>query len=68
MMYIQKTMHNMIYVTGVYSVEIIDIYHTINVINVKPCMMALLIELYLFMALTIFQGHRCVNMNCKLFL
>ena len=40
----------------------ISIYSdTVNVINVKLCMMALLIELYLFiplsLTLTIFQGH-----------
>ena len=39
---------------GIYS-------DTINVINVKLCMMVLLIEFYLFislsMTMTIFQGH-----------
>ena len=41
--------------TGIYS-------DTIKVINVKLCMMTLLIELYLFISLSvsvaIFQGHR----------
>ena len=45
---------------GIYS-------HTVNVINVKLCMMVLLLELYLFIplsvTLTIFQGHS----NVKLF-
>ena len=38
---------------------------TVNVINVKLCMMVLLTELYMFMplsvAFTIFQGHRSVK-------
>ena len=42
---------------------------TVNVINVKLCMMVLLIELYLFIplsvTLTIFQGHRYVSLHWK---
>ena len=45
---------------GIYS-------HTINVINVKLCMMALYIELYLVIrlsvTLTLFQGHSSVSFN-----
>ena len=44
--------------TGIYT-------DTINVVNVKPCMMVLLMELYLFLAfsvtLTIYQGHSNVK-------
>ena len=43
------------------NVNIVIFSHTINVINVKLCMMVLLIKLYLFISLsvtlTIFQGH-----------
>ena len=45
---------------GIYS-------DTLTVINVKLCMMVLLIELYLFIpfsvTLTIFQGHSNVGLN-----
>ena len=40
---------------------------TINVVNIKLCIMVLLIELYLFIplsvTLTIFQGHRNVELK-----
>ena len=73
----------MIYVTGVYSVEITQMFWLVkclslsktlttgifsdnmNVINVKLCMMILLIELYLFILLavtmTISQGQSNVQ-------
>ena len=80
---IKWIMHSMIYVTGVYSVEITQMFWLVkclslsktlttwifsdnmNVINVKLCMMILLIELYLFIllavTLTISQGQSNVQ-------
>ena len=60
-----KEMINMFFIGQVFGlVENFNIgtySDTINVINVKLCMMVLLIELYLFIslsvALTIFKGH-----------
>ena len=49
-------------VSGIVENFNIGIYSdTVNIINVKPCMVVLLIERYLFISLsvnlTIFQGH-----------
>ena len=78
--YFKKIMHNMMFVTGVYLREIINLFlveylglwknlgifsDTINVINRKLCMVVLLIELYLFIPLsvtrTVFQGHNIIE-------
>ena len=68
-------MHSMIFVTGVYligqvsglvdnfniSIFCFVVLDTMNVINVKLCIVVLFIEHYLFMpltlTLTLFQGH-----------
>ena len=47
------------------NIGIFSLLHTINVINVKLCIMVLLIWLYLFhytlVTLTLFQGHSSVK-------
>ena len=53
-------------VSGLVKIFIIGIYSdTMTVVNIKLCMMVLLIKLYLFiplsMTLTIFQGHSNVE-------
>ena len=49
------------------SFNILVLWGTVNIINVKLCMMVLLTELYLFIpllvTLTIFQGHSSVKQS-----
>ena len=87
--YAKKIVHNMICVTCVHSVAIINMFFagqvsglgknfnivmlsdTMNMINVKLCMVVVLIELYPFIPLSVtliaFQGHSCFK-QCKIFL